>query len=82
MPLHPMAWHTPPEFRQFPDEIQDVYEDADSALQEVCELWTWKHDLVTYSGIGPRLDGRKIANQLADEARAFMVGTGEEGQEA
>lgn len=73
MPLHPELWRVPPPFRRFPDDIADHYEAESTPLNEVCELWTWKYDLVSNSPYGlPTPDTDKMAKRLGDEVSDFL----------
>ncbi len=82
MPLHPALWQVPPAFRRFPDEIADAYEAESTPLTEVCELWQWKHDLVSDSRSGVfDPDSTKMAKRLGDEVSDFLA-IEEESREA
>ena len=74
MPLDPQIWHIPPLYRRFPDHIVEIYESEDTPLNDLCELWTWKHDLVRQNPIGPPVpDGNKIAKRLGQEVADFLA---------
>lgn len=73
MPLDPQVWTVPPLYRRFPDHIAEVYEAEDTPLVDVCELWTWKWDLVKPSPFGPMPDQVKQAQRLGQEVSDFLA---------
>lgn len=72
MPLDPRIWEVPPLYRRFPDHITEVYEAEETSLHDLCELWTWKWDLVRYGPMGPKPDARKMADRLGQEVSDFL----------
>lgn len=74
MPLDPMVWTVPPLYRRFPDHIAQVYEAEETPLHELCELWTWRWDLVKPgpNGHSPHPDGRRMAERLGQEVSDFL----------
>lgn len=73
MPLDPQIWSIPPLYRRFPDHIAEVYEAEETSLVDLCELWTWKWDLVKNSPFGPVPDEKKLALRLGQEVSDFLM---------
>jgi hypothetical protein len=72
--LDPQIWSVPPLYRRFPDHIAEIYSADDTSLADLCELWTWKHDLVQQPPFGPPVpDGKKIALRLGQEVADFLA---------
>lgn len=72
MPLDPRVWEQPPPYRRFPDHIAEIYEDEQTPLHDLVELWNWKWDLVRYGPYGPQPDARKQADRLGQEVSDFL----------
>lgn len=73
MPLDPQVWMVPPFARRFPDFVVERYEDKDTPLSELLELWVWKWDLVKHTPMGPMPDEGKMALRLGKEVGDFFA---------
>lgn len=72
MPLDPRLWLVPAHLRRLPDDVEELYLDEDTPLNDVVELWEWKHDLVHHTPQGPTPNRDKVAAQLWSEVEHHM----------
>jgi hypothetical protein len=75
MPLDPRIWARPPQYREFPEEVADIYQAEETPLCDVLELWEWKWDLAqppTMFGASTPNE-RKRAERLGKEVEDFLA---------